>query len=206
VQTKPFCYHAIVRDGLALLLLLAGCDHAPPTIVGSTLLHDTFDVTGPYPIQTVVRVAGGVRSAEVLFTTSGSAQRIALARTQGDDHAGVYEGALPGPGRAARVRYFVVVTGNDGLIATDPESASIDTGPTYSFLALLCATDADCAPGQRCAQGECGARSCTTDLDCPTGLFCQSGKCAQRGRSCTSDADCLTTEICDREHAACVPR
>ncbi|MCP4590232.1 MAG: cytochrome c3 family protein [bacterium] len=55
-----------------------------------------------------------------------------------------------------------------------------------------CGTDADCADGETCANGQCVTQTaeCTSDADCPTGQVCQSGHCVPEAAECTTDADC----------------
>jgi len=45
-----------------------------------------------------------------------------------------------------------------------------------------CTSNAECAIGQVCNSGACGA--CTTDSQCDTGQVCQSGTCTTQGTSC----------------------
>jgi len=73
-----------------------------------------------------------------------------------------------------------------------------------------CASDADCATGERCEAGACVAApppvaECTSDADCASGERCVSGACVAApppAPECTSDADCASGERC--ASGACV--
>jgi len=57
-----------------------------------------------------------------------------------------------------------------------------------------CATAADCAAGQKCAEGKCVAE-CTAAQDCGAGRKCMAGRCAAE-EACSSDADCGGGRAC----------
>lgn len=73
-----------------------------------------------------------------------------------------------------------------------------------------CGMDLDCAVGQRCQSGVCGAppASCRSDRDCTAeGLVCDMarGECAE----CNAEPDCDVARFCDATHTCaidtCIP-
>jgi len=84
----------------------------------------------------------------------------------------------------------------------------------YDCDPVPCVTDADCAQGAYCEQGNPGFRecvwsgTCSTDDQCPAGQTCDESRstCVPNENPCTSNADCLIpTERCDFTRGECVP-
>jgi hypothetical protein len=209
----PPGYDIDVRvSGLAItaitILGTLACDRAPPTILGTTLLHDTTDAAGPYIVTTVVRAQAALMREELRFRLDDGDEAAVTMTRLGEDLGGAsFAGAIPGPGGLAHVQYRVVVDGADGLEAVDPPGDA-----RYAFdvmaLARACAGAADCAAGEICVAARCQAApaSCVDDTGCPAGSRCQSGVCARTALPCQQDGDCPTTELCDPELRVCTPR
>jgi Cys-rich repeat protein len=74
-----------------------------------------------------------------------------------------------------------------------------------------CSSNADCAAGQVCQNGDCvaAARKCQTNADCVAGLACQasSGQCIQPPPPlpCKSNPDCPANFTCDVPSGKCKP-
>lgn len=72
-----------------------------------------------------------------------------------------------------------------------------------------CIGNADCASGEVCVDGSCGAPpDCSVDPTvCTGGMVCNqsTGQCEtpQSGGSCTSDADCQQGQFCDPTSGSC---
>jgi hypothetical protein len=76
----------------------------------------------------------------------------------------------------------------------------------FSSTPPACTVDADCAPSEVCASGQCVRSTppaCTSHTQCPAGQLCSQGACvpapsadAGPGPQCRADADCLFGEVC----------
>jgi hypothetical protein len=61
---------------------------------------------------------------------------------------------------------------------------------------IMCATSADCPPGDACATTQVCAPACAADADCPPNEACVSGVCEKPATGCLSNADCPPNETC----------
>ncbi|MCK6513039.1 hypothetical protein L6R29_24175 [Myxococcota bacterium] len=61
-----------------------------------------------------------------------------------------------------------------------------------------CASNADCAAGQVCSNGQCQPHitPCASDADCAAGQVCQNGQCQPHTTPCTSNANCAAGQVC----------
>ncbi len=64
----------------------------------------------------------------------------------------------------------------------------------YTVSCGACASDADCALGETCADGACTPTGCATTEECAMGTICWKGSCTP---GCRGDDECSTGEICE---------
>ncbi len=61
-----------------------------------------------------------------------------------------------------------------------------------------CASNADCAAGQVCSNGQCQPHvaPCTSNANCAAGQVCSNGQCQPHVAPCTSNANCAAGQVC----------
>jgi hypothetical protein len=201
----PLAGRRLLWSLLPLLPLAAGCN-AAPLVRGTTIIGDTADRVGPYPVLTEVDDADGGDKV-TLHVLPGSAGEAAL--TMEELRRGVFRGLIPGQPPSTRVCYFVQVEDGDVLVL-DPPDAREGGALCFNVLASSCLQDLDCGPGEQCdASHVCRQQlgACTIDADCGKGFRCGPLQtCLLAVRGCRLDEGCLLGEVCDQLLAECVPR
>jgi Cys-rich repeat protein len=104
--------------------------------------------------------------------------------TEDDCDAGGYDPSERGSRFGCRHPLRLIIF--DFCDGASPWEAEIFSTP---IACRACTADADCAPGQRCRNGDC---SCATTADCPPDEACVGGVCG----TCRSDADCACGRHC----------
>jgi len=114
---------------LAIALLVSSCgDGEPPFFIETLIIGDTTDPAGPFTVTTVVRDNLGVASVRLTYRVGLELAPIQRSLAPGED-ADLWSREIPGPGRAARIYYFLEAEDEDGNLARDPALAP----DMYSF-------------------------------------------------------------------------
>lgn len=103
--------------------------NTPPVISNTTILPNTSDAVGPYPVTTHVRDDGTITSAELKYRTNGGA--MFTAATMVEQGNGIFRGEIPGFAIGTQVDYYVEITDDAENITLDPANAP---QVTYSFI------------------------------------------------------------------------
>jgi hypothetical protein len=189
------------------LFLVGGC-RAEPVLRGTTIIEDTDDRRGPYPVLAQVDDADGVDRV-TLQVRVGDLGEAPLPMTE--IVGGLFRGLIPGQPPFTRVRYFIEVVDGD-LVLTDPPAARAAGTRLFTFWVRGsdCRQDAECGPGEHCDESRrCRQRAgpCSVDGDCGKGFRCGPLQtCLLAARDCQHDEGCLLGELCDRMLGQCVPR
>lgn len=188
---------------IVLLLLLAGCD-TRPRLFDTSRLGNTFDLTGPYVVQSATSGTAPPDAVELEVWIGDAAE---VASTPMRELAeGLYEGSIPGQDPFTQVRYRVRLQDGD---TTWTEPSATDEGRWFGFwvLGASCAGPEDCSSGEYChVSGTCRATqgTCGDSADCSSGMECgPGGRCRPERRLCGS---CTLDEVCDPITGDCVAR
>lgn len=108
-----------------------------------------------------------------------------------------------GGGGADEPYVFPRDSGVSGGGSTTPPPPSPSPSPSPS--PVSCVGDTDCAPGEKCLNGQCGIEECAADDECDDGKVCIDATCTLvTEQRCTADSECSAAEngkkrICNEE-------
>jgi len=102
-------------------------DICGPTFSGTTVLGNTADPAGPYPVSATVTEHSGIASLSLAYNIAGSGWVAVPLAAQGGD---VYGAEIPGAACGSMVRYYLQGVDGLGNESHDPPAAP---GETYLF-------------------------------------------------------------------------
>jgi hypothetical protein len=214
-----------VRQIAALLVVLAaGCTAEEPKILSVSVLTDTRDTTGPYPVTIVASGVSDGDEIAVLYRVRGEdppngggdagvGNGYVAVTAQEGERDDLFSAPIPGKPAGSQIDYYAVAK-RDGLATTTP----LEVPLTFRVLepSGFCRADSDCREGlEICAVQTCRAYqgTCVTTpagLSCPGGYACDTqydpDLCVIAPRACSNDGNCPAIEECDRDRNQCVAR
>lgn len=180
-----------VVSRVALLTILAACDHPPPPA--------GMPDTGP-------RDAAAIVDARDVGTDAGSADGGPVVADAGLDAMASDAGPCRWPDGALDICTCGPSLGMDCSAASCPTGMTCTAdvcGMHCSIAGSSCGIDADCPSGATCSDGICttSGTTCTDSRTCPLGFACEAGACVDRRFPCASDGSCPLGYACNRAMA-----
>jgi len=103
-------------------------DNAAPEVSGTSVLANTADDVGPYPVETHITDESGLDEAVLRYRAgAGDYQDVTLAEQGGE----VFAADIPGQPYTTVVQYYIYARDRGGNVATDPPGAPAEV---YSFI------------------------------------------------------------------------
>jgi subtilisin family serine protease len=138
--------------------------------------------------------------AQVRFIIENTADKV-VGPYDGTGHSDYYGYGRVNAGRAVRAAQAGFDNPDGSICAEDfnclgGTCAKASPDDPEGICATPCATDADCAAGEKCATGVC-LPACASHADCSAGAVCKDGACMVVG--CTDGSECPTGTACPPE-------
>ena len=116
-----------ISDGQTTVLDFSLEDIQPPLFTGTTMVLNTGDELGPYPVTSVVTDCSDLVEVTLHYNPAGTGWVAVPMEALGDD---LYSETIPGQVRGSMIKYYLTAEDVGGLRATDPFGAPF---VTYEF-------------------------------------------------------------------------